>query len=317
MYSKVNYLIVGLFVLLFGAGLVLFAFWLADYGLQKDYDIYEVKMTDSVTGLSKDSSVKLRGVDIGKVSDIRINPDNIEEIEIFLKINKGIPIKEDMVASTQMFGITGLLSINIEGGTNGAKTLKPTEDHIPVIRSAPSFVSRISDTFGGLGDRLTVLLSKENLDTFASILKKFEQATLKAVELEEKTLKLEEKAVGSLDEVDTTLKAFRASMSNIDKQFEEATNDFKVMQKDFTSIKKVSVPTIDKLMQTTRDFRRVTLKVEKSLDRGDYNLKKILEPMLIEIQILSNQLNTMTRELGNNPSEILFKSRKSRKGPGE
>lgn len=317
MYSKVNYLIVGLFVLLFGAGLVLFAFWLADYGLQKDYDIYEVKMTDSVTGLSKDSSVKLRGVDIGKVSDIRINPDNIEEIEIFLKINKGIPIKEDMVASTQMFGITGLLSINIEGGTNGAKTLKPTEDHIPVIRSAPSFVSRISDTFGGLGDRLTVLLSKENLDTFASILKKFEQATLKAVELGEKTLKLEEKAVGSLDEVDTTLKAFRASMSNIDKQFEEATNDFKVMQKDFTRIKKVSVPTIDKLMQTTRDFRRVTLKVEKSLDRGDYNLKKILEPMLIEIQILSNQLNTMTRELGNNPSEILFKSRKSRKGPGE
>jgi phospholipid/cholesterol/gamma-HCH transport system substrate-binding protein len=89
------------------------------------------------------------------------------------------------------------------------------------------------------------------------------------------------------------------------------------MQKDFAEIKGVSIPTIDKLFQTSKDFRRVTLKFEKSLDRGDYNFKKILEPTLIELQILSNQLNSMTRELSQSPSELLFKSRESRKGPGE
>lgn len=317
MYSKVNYTIVGLFVLLFGAGLVWFAFWLAKYGLQKEYEVYKIEMKESVSGLSKDSNVKLRGVNIGRVSKIRIDPDNIESVEVFLKIKKGVPIKEDMTASTQMMGVTGLLSIEIEGGSNDAKTLVPTDDYIPVIRSKPSTVSRLTNNLEGLGDRLQILLvqsqkllSNENIESVSKMLDNVEKLTAKGIDVESK-------AITSLDEVDETLKQFRTSVANMNKHFDEATDDFALMQKDFASIKKVSVPTIDKLMQTSRDFRRVTLKVEKSLDRGDYNLKKILEPMLIEVQILTNQLNSMTRQLEQNPSQILFKSRKQRRGPGE
>ncbi|HQR73616.1 MAG TPA: MlaD family protein [Sulfurovum sp.] len=299
MYSKVNYSVVGLFVLLFGAGLVLFAFWLANYGLHKDFDLYQLRMKESVTGLSSDSSVKLHGVDVGKVSKIRISPENIEEIQIFLKIDKGIPIKEDMIATTQMFGITGLLSINIEGGTNEAKTLEPTEEYIPTIQTAPSFVSKLSDTLGGLGDRLTVLLSKDNLEKIAATLENLEVATQKAQALEDK-------AMATLDEANTTLEAFT-----------QAATEFKQMQKDFAAIKKVSIPTIESLLQTSKDFQRVTLKVEKSIDRGDYNLKQIFEPLLVDIRILSGQLSDMSREFEANPSDVLFKSRKPTKGPGE
>ena len=70
-------------------------------------------------------------------------------------------------------------------------------------------------------------------------------------------------------------------------------------------------------METSKDFNRVTLKVEKSIERGDYNLKKIFEPMLIDIDILLAQLNDMSRSIENNPSDLLFKSRKSLRGPGE
>lgn len=303
MYSKVNYMVVGIFVLLFGVGMVLFAFWLANYGLQEDFDIYKLKMKESITGLSKDSSVKLRGVDIGKVSKIRINPENIEEIEIFLKIEKGMPIKEDMVASTQMFGITGLLSINIEGGTNEAKTLEPTRDYIPTIKTAPSFVSKLSDTMGGLGERLTLLLSKDNLETIENILDNLEKVTIKAQELEDK-------AMVSLNQADIALKDFNTN-------FAEATEEFRQMRKDLSEIKKVGIVTINTLNQTGEKFNRVALKVEKSIDRGDYNLKQIFEPILVDIHVLSRQLNGMSRELEKNPSDLLFKSRKSIRGPGE
>ena len=103
----------------------------------------------------------------------------------------------------------------------------------------------------------------------------------------------------------------------MNKKFTDATDNFKLMQEDFAEIKGVSIPTINSLFDTTKDFQRVTLKFEKSLDRGDYNLRKMLEPMLVDIQVLSNQLNSMTREIGQNPSSILFKSRESRRGPGE
>ncbi len=317
MYSKVNYTIVGIFVLLFSAGVLWFGLWLAKYGLEKNYSLYKLEMKDSIGGLSKDSNVKLHGVNIGRVGNIRINPENIEVIEILLEIKEGIPIKEDMVASTQMLGVTGLLYIEIDGGSNEAKTLVPTEAYIPLIKSKPSLLSKLTNNLGGLSDKLDnllaqseKLLSDKHIESIGDILDNTEKVTAKGEVLEDK-------ALVSLEEVDTTLKEFRVSMDNINAKFTEATTDFKQMQKDFAQIKGVTIPTVDKLFETSKNFNRVTLKFERSLDRGDYNLKKMLEPMLVDIQILSSQLNTMSRELGQNPSNLLFKSRESRRGPGE
>jgi len=317
MYSKVNYTIVGLFVLLFGAGTVWFAFWLAKYGLQEDFDTYRLEMKESISGLSIDSNVKLHGVDVGSVSAIYIDPQNIEIVEIFVKIKQGIPIKEDMIAHTQMFGITGLLSIEIEGGTNAAETLVPTEEYIPLIQTKPSLLSKLSNSLGGLSEKLEnllaqsqKLLSDHNIETLGDILDNTQKVTARGEELEDKV-------IISLEEVDTSLKEFRVSMDNINTKFTEAATDFKQMQKDFAEIKEVIVPTVNKIMETSKNFNRVTLKFGKSIDRGDYNLKKMLEPVLVEVQILSNQLSNMSRELGENPSDLLFKSRESRRGPGE
>ena len=303
MYSRVNYTIVGIFVLLFGAAMVWFAFWLAKYGMEEEFDTYRLEMRESIAGLSIDSSVKLRGVDVGKVSKMQINPKNIEMVEVFVKIKKGIPIKEDMVAHTQMFGVTGLLSIEIDGGTNVAKTLTPTKDYIPLIKTKPSFLTKLTGDIGGASGKIDALLlqsqkllSDDNIETLGDILDNIEEMTARGEEVEDKVIL-------SLDE-------FRVSLASINR-------DFKQMQQDFAEIKEVTVPTIDKLMETSKNFNRVTLKVENSIDRGDYNFKQIFEPMLIEIRILTNQLTAMSRQLEQNPSELLFKSRKSRRGPGE
>ena len=310
MYSRVNYTIVGIFVLLFGAGLMWFAFWLAKYGIHREFDTYKLHMTESVSGLSKDSIVKLRGVDIGRVSEIRIDPENIEKIDVFLKIKHGVPIKEDMIAHTQMLGVTGLLSIEIDGGTNGAKTLEPTADHIPIIHSAPSWFTKTTRGLGTLSERITSLvdksqklLSDKNIETLGKVFENTEKFTAKGVEVEEK-------AITSLGEVDLTLREFRVSMTKMNDKLTKITEDF-------TDIKKVSIPTIDTLMKTTKNFNRVTLKVEKSLDRGDYNIKKIFEPILVEIEILSHQINDLAQQLEQSPNDLLFKSRKARRGPGE
>lgn len=317
MYSKVNYTIVGIFVLLFGIGVFWFAFWLAKYGLQEDYYTYKIEMKESIAGLSEDANVKLHGVNVGHVSQIRINPKNVNVIDIYVEIAQNIPIKEDMFASTQMLGVTGLLSIEIHGGSNESKTLKPTKTYIPIIKSKPSLISKLTASLGGMSEKLDSLLSQSqklfsdhNIETFGNILTHVENVSQKGE-------KVEDRAIIALDEANITLQAFRTSMHNIDKEFKAAVRDFQHMQRDFASIKKVSIPTINKLMQTSKNFNRVTLKVEKSLDRGDYNLKKILEPVLVDVQILSKQLGTMTRQLSENPSELLFKSRKPRRGPGE
>ncbi len=303
MYSRFNYTIVGLFVLLFGTGMVVFSFWLAKYGLQQEYDVYKIYMRESVSGLSKDSVVKLRGVDVGRVREIRIDPNDIERVEILLNIKHGIPIKEDMVAHTTMLGVTGLLAIEIDGGTNSAKTLQPEEGRIPVIRSSSSWFDATKKDIGTLADRLSKLLvqadkllNDENRETFGQILKNTERLTAKGS--------------GLIDEANATLLTYKASVKKLNR-------DIETVAKNFGELSETAKPAIRKLMETTHNFNRVTLKVERSLDRGDYNIKKIFEPMLVEIEILSEQINDVAKELNQSPSDIFFKSRKTRRGPGE
>jgi phospholipid/cholesterol/gamma-HCH transport system substrate-binding protein len=303
MYSRVNYTIVGLFVLLFGIGLVAFSFWLAKYGLQQKYDVYKIYMTESVSGLSKDSVVKLRGVDIGRVKEIRIDPNDIERVEILLNIKHGTPIKEDMIAHTTMLGVTGLLAIEIEGGTNSAKRLQPSREHIPVIKTAPSWFSSTKKDIGTLADRLArlieqadKLMSDKNIDSFGKILQHTEVLTAKGS--------------GLLDEANATLQTYQTSIKKLN-------DDVDTIARAFEDVSKETVPAVKKFMETTRHFNRVTLKVERSLDRGDYNFRKILEPMLVEIEILSTQIGELAKALHQSPSDIFFKSRRTRRGPGE
>jgi len=303
MYSRVNYTIVGIFVLIFGAGLVWFFFWLAKYGIQQEYDTYKLHMKESISGLSKDSVVKLRGVDIGRVSEIRIDPKNIERVEVVLQIKDGIPIKEDMVAHTKMLGITGLLAIEIDGGTNAAKTINPDDGTVPLIPTAPSWFNKTTVGLGELSANMTklleraeLLLNDENIENISKTLAHVEQITSRGEELEDKVLE-------SLNEFEKSMKQYNNSLSQISS--------------DFTSITASGTPAIDKIYEASKTFNRLTLKMEKSLDRGDYDMRTILGPLMVEINMLSEEVNDIAKEFKQSPSDIFFKSRKSRRGPGE
>jgi len=321
MYSKANYTIVGMFVLLFGAGLIWFALWLGKYGAYREFDTYKIEMTESVSGLSRDSVVKFHGVDIGRVSDIRINPENIENIEILVKIKRGVPIKEDMIAYVQMMGLTGLMSIEIDGGSNEAKTLVPTDEYIPLIPTAPSWMSVAKKGLGNFSEKITKLIEQgqklftdNNIEKLEKILEHIEKITSHGEALEFKVM-------DSIDEINRTVVAFRTATSTLTEQFDLFTNttveEMKKANSSLGDIKKLTTPVLKKLMRTVKNFNRVTLRVEKTLKRGDYNIKKLFEPVLVDIEIMGNQINDLMQQVERSPNDLLFKSRKTRKGPGE
>jgi phospholipid/cholesterol/gamma-HCH transport system substrate-binding protein len=208
-----------------------------------------------------------------------------------------------MEAHTKMLGITGLLSIEIDGGTNESKTLVASEDVVPVIKTSPSWFYKTTSGLGDLSGNLNTLIisaqkifTQKNIDNYEKTLENFERISAKAEELEIQML---------------------SSLLQFDKRLIEYNTTLGVISQDFADMRDVSIPAINKIYKTADDFNRVTLKMEKSLDRGDYNMKLILDPMLVEISILSEQMNDLARELKHSPSDIFFKSRKKRRGPGE
>ncbi len=307
MYSKVNYTIIGIFVILFTAGMIFFAFWLGNTSFKQDHDLYLLRMKDSVSGLSKDSGVKLKGVDVGTVSEIRINPKNIEEVEIILKINQGIPIKEDMRGVISMFGLTGLSYVEIKGGTNSAKKLQSVNGEIPVLKAGSSFLGNLENKFEELSSKFVTILDKgekllsdENLKNFSALLDNTNHLVVKGADVEDKM-------ISTLDDVEVTLQEFRVSFAKLSKDYDILAVD---LHKDIK-------PSIEKFDRMTESIKSLVTQMEKTVNRGDYNMDKIMKPTVNDMRDLTEQLSALTRELRRSPSDILYKSRKPRRGPGE
>ena len=208
-----------------------------------------------------------------------------------------------MVAHTEMLGITGLLSIEIGGGTNKSELLLSINDEIPVISTAPSWFSKATKGMGDLSENFNTvlvqiekLLSKRNIETFSTIL--------------ENTEKMTKNSVNTLNELNATLQVYKEVANRLTNSVESVTNDF-------TRITNSTVPTLKSLNKATKDFNSLTKVAKRTLNRGDYNIRKIFEPMLVDIGILTEQMADLSRELQNSPNGLLFKSRKNRRGPGE
>lgn len=303
MYSRINYTAVGIFVLVLSIGLVGFAFWLAKYNLVESYDVYKLKMNESVAGLSKDSRVMFRGVTIGRVSEIKINSENIEEIEVYLEIAKGIPIKEDMVAKTRMLGVTGILSVEIEGGSNEAVTLEPKYNYIPEIRTESSLVNTLSTNVTSLSEKMMILLDQANHLLETKNITKLERILENAEKMSQIGINMEYKMINSLERFDNAISDINHSVSDIKSDFKVATEDFELMKNAF--------------LPASQKVKEVTVLLEKTIQKGDYNMRKILEPMIIDIHRVTVQTEEVLFKVQQSPGDLLFQRTIPKKGPGE
>lgn len=146
METQARYTIVGAFVVILATAGILFLFWLSGFQWSNHRADYVINFKGSVTGLKTGSQVRYRGVPVGTVQSIGINPKNVEEVRVTVDIDQGVPIKNDAVASLEMQGITGLSFVQLTGGTEKAPLLKPGkgEKHA-VIPSRPSKLDEVMD----------------------------------------------------------------------------------------------------------------------------------------------------------------------------
>jgi phospholipid/cholesterol/gamma-HCH transport system substrate-binding protein len=152
MDDKVNYTLVGGFVLVLGALLVAGVLWLAaGLGGRQAMDAYQAVIQESVAGLSIDAPVKYLGVDVGKVARIEIDPQNSEQVRLHFLVKRGTPIKRDSVAVLKAQGLTGIAYIELSGGSAGSPPLLAGADgEIPTIPTKPSLSARLENVLSNV-----------------------------------------------------------------------------------------------------------------------------------------------------------------------
>ncbi len=178
METKANHLAVGVFVLVAFAGFFAFVMWLGKTELDRQVDAYHIYFRGSVSGLTSSSTVRYRGVPVGSVTDIVIDPNTSERVLVTIEVTGGTPIKEDAAASLEMQGITGLVDVQIGGGARESPRLVAKEGQpLPVIASVPSTLEALFEDipralarFTDLVERATLLLSDENMQAITDTL---------------------------------------------------------------------------------------------------------------------------------------------------
>ncbi len=321
MESKVSYTLVGSFVIVLGLALVIVALWLAGGLGDRLYDTYRVYVRESVSGLNPRSAVRYRGVDVGQVSSIRLDPDDPRRVIVTLQIEQGTPIREDTAATLTIQGLTGLATVELSGGSPGSPPLRAAEgEPYPVIRSLPSLVQRLDNAFNDalevmqqLSADLGALLSPANQQAVASVL-----ANVNTIST---TVAAESAAIRStLVHLDTVTGAIAAQAEAIDQSLVHLAALLAVGAETGVGVNRLvtqlenSVATVDAMVQSV-DQAVVATQSELSLLMQRSGPE--LDALVLEINQLTDSVQRFMQVLERDPQILLFGRPSVRPGPGE
>ena len=145
MAKKTTNFLIGLFVILGGVLGVIAIIWVGATSYFQKGDTYVAYFDESVQGLQVDSGVKYRGVEVGRVEQIRVAPDN-RLIGVIMKVNLRDDLQKNTVAQLKAAGITGIMFIDLDRRKAGEPDLSPKIEfpsEYPIIPSRPSEMQRI------------------------------------------------------------------------------------------------------------------------------------------------------------------------------
>lgn len=182
METRASYMIVGVVVLALIAGLAGFSAWLVKSDIDDQATAYAIYFEGSVTGLQQGSQVQYRGIPVGRIVDIGIDPDNVERVRVVAEIDESTPITNDTIATLEMQGITGLAYVQLRGGTrDSAPVTVANDDGLPVIAARRSALERVFESTPDLlaqavdiADRFSTFLDDDNLDSLSATLANIE-----------------------------------------------------------------------------------------------------------------------------------------------
>jgi phospholipid/cholesterol/gamma-HCH transport system substrate-binding protein len=319
MNNRVNYSLIG-FLVLFSLSLMMaFGYWLLKPSKEIEMRMYAIYFNESVSGLNLDSSVKYRGIDVGKVTALNINPKNPEQIEVLVSILKSTPIKSSTVAQLTSQGITGLSYINLSFGNENAEPITVQKgEKYPVIKTIPSLLIKIENTFGNVSINMVEILQR-----IQHLLKDENQENISLV-LENSALLLS-KMNQILD--DKTILNFKQTIENLNnssKKLDEMMPKITVLIEKSTKFEDDMALSLNSIMNSYLEVEDSMSTFKSALQSGEFNIKAITSEMvhningtLFEMQQLIVKTQEVIDKYERSPADAIFLQEEIKKGPGE
>ena len=303
MENKAHALAAGLFALLLGAALVAAAFWFGKDDMQ--YVPFLVTTTTSVAGLKAEAPVRYRGVEVGRVQSIRVDPGIAGHIRIRIGVIEGTPITRSTYARLGYQGVTGLAYVALDDSGESKELLtsasrKPAE--IPLRRSIMDTGEDLMTAFGEIATRVKTLLDDDNQKAVRRALAALEKATLKTAALADKTAVLADRLQAGVAGVPALVGDARGAIGGANQLIGNLDGLTTRIGERVEALNRVA-KSVEEVVSTARAVNDETLP----------RLNALVEDLHKETRALDRLLNA----LGENPQSIVFGATRGKPGPGE
>jgi phospholipid/cholesterol/gamma-HCH transport system substrate-binding protein len=307
METRASYLLVGAFTLFLMGCLFAFTVWLAKAGFDEaDSSRYQILFTGSVAGLQNGSPVRYRGIALGTVRDIRLDPTNIGRVRVTIEVAANTPIKEDAVAYLALEGLSGAVYVEISGGTQESALLTSENGDPPIIQSRPSSLAALVETtpellnrLVGLSGQLTGFLTPDNQKEVARIL-----ANLGT--MSDNLAKASAGAEGTVGELGTTIGLVNGLVLDLRDHAEVLTKGAGKATADVSKL--------------TGDLRTLAVSLNRATQEAEAMVKENREPLadftgsglydftllITELRGLVTNLTRVTNRLERDPGDFLL-----------
>lgn len=289
MENRAHALAAGLFTLILAAGLISAGLWFRRDDIR--FDQYVVTTTSSVTGLKVEAPVRYRGVDVGRVESIRIEPGGSGRVNIRIGVQEDTPVTQGTYAQLGYQGVTGLAFVSLDDDGTSGEPLKAAGGEPPRIELRPSIFDSGMDLVASVKElsvRLSELLNEDNRKLLARALAGFDQASRQTAVLAEKL----QAGAGEIPALAGDARAALADISRLSHKLEERSAAFDRMANS-----------MDEVGTAARSF-------------GDETLPRI-NVLVEQLQRDTRTLDRVLNALNDNPQAFIFGSQRPRPGPGE
>jgi len=300
MEKDAKYVAVGTFILLVVAMGVGFLLWYTDASDGRTYSRYEIQFAGSVNGLDRGSPVRYLGVDVGRVLKLGIDLQNATRVKVLVEVDETTPISSATRASLGLQGVTGLLYINLYQAADVEKTAALRQgDRYPIIESVASdfdtFLASLPELMGratALLERVSRVLSDENLEALSGSLASIRETTAGLP--------------ATARNVNVLVDQLRATVTEIHSSAEQlnglATDSRPEVQAALKKMNEVA----DSLAQASLRVDHFTQTSEQQLGHFAENGLFELERLVRETRSAASEFRDLSRNLKENPSQIIY-----------
>jgi len=305
MGSNKHALITGLFLVIFVAAISTIIYWIGHF--ERERNVYIISTREAVAGLNPESTVFYRGISVGKVLNIKFDPDDSSIILVPIEVDKNILFTKGVFATLRLKGVTGLTQIQLADTGKMTEPLPANSNdkayRIPLV---PSMTDKLLDSGEKLlakADHIMVrldgLLNDENTENVGDILGNLKNLSDKLIDLNK-----------SLDKALVGIPALSQDAQTTLKHINGLTIELQILSKELRTLS----------VKTGNFTDKAGHFAEAGKDMGDILVQTTLPKMnalLTDLQATSRQVRNTANLLEKTPQSLLFGTKLAEPAPGE